>query len=159
MGRHLLRRGYAARLGFRARRFHLPRRFAFKVGPLLVADLNLGDMRLELWQRIARPFVLDLGLGLVGLRVLVAMTLKPRNAEAKQHRRPLRPDMMDRPVDQLRRFDRIGAVPVEDGQAGKAREVCGDVLPGSLVIRRHGNAVAIVLNVNEQRQLLRGSNS
>ena len=111
-------------------------------------------MRLELRQRVARPFGRDDLLGLVSLRVLVAVPLQARHRQPQQ-RRPARTHMRHRRLDQPRRLDRIGPVTVEDRQSRKARQIGRDVLPGGLVRRRHGNSVPIVLDIHQQRQLLR----
>jgi hypothetical protein len=118
--------------------------------------VEVGGEGLELWQGIARPLGLDHLLRLVGLCVLGAMAFQPRNGQPQQHRPLAGADMADGLRNQPRRFLRLGAVAVEDGEAGKARQVGGDVLARRLIVRRHGDAVAIVLDEEEQRQCLRG---
>ena len=111
-----LGRGNAARLGFGTSRTDFPRDLALEPLPVLVADLEGRAVRLELGQRIARPFRGNLRLGLVALRVLEAVTFEPRNGQAQQCRRTLRADVPHRFVDQPRRLVRVRAVTVEDGQ-------------------------------------------
>src|SRR5262249_47653791 len=114
VGRNFVRRGHTARLGFGTRSFDLPRNLALKIGPGLLADLALGTMRLELGQRIARPFGLDLSLALVGLRILETVPFEPRHGQPQQRWSALGPDMPDGFRDQPRSLDRLGSVTVED---------------------------------------------
>ena len=159
VARDVVGRGHAARLGLGARRLDLPADLALEVRPLLVADLKLRDMALSLGSGSRAHSASISASRLVGLGVLEAVALEPRHGQPQQRRRALGADMGDRLADQPRRFLRIGAVAVEDRQAREAREVRGDVAARGLVIRRHRDAVAIVLDVNEQRQLLRRRNS
>src|ERR1700760_254082 len=116
-------------------------------------------MRFQLGQWIAGPFGLDFRLGLVGLRVLEAMAFEARNLEAQQSRRAMAPDMLNRLVDEPGCFDRVGSVTVEDRETREARQIGSDVLARRLIFRWNRDAVAIVLNIDEQRQLLRRGNS
>ncbi len=55
------------------------------------------------------------------------MAFEPRHRHSQQHRRALGADMADRLADEPRRFGRIGAVAVEDGEAAEACQIGGDV--------------------------------
>ena len=67
-------------------------------------------------------------------------------------------NMVNGVVNQPSGLDRVGAIAIEDRQPGKAREIRGDILARCLKFRGNRNAVAIILNINEQRQLLSGGN-
>ncbi len=115
-------------------------------------------MRLELGQWIARPLGRNFLFRFVALRVLEAVTFQAGNGEAQQRRRAFAPDVTNSFLHEPRRLVRIGAVPVEDGQPGEAGEVRSNILAGCLIFRRNRDAVAIILDVNEQRQLLSRGN-
>src|SRR4029079_11837933 len=128
--------GDAARFGFGPCRLDLPGNLALEVGPGILANLPLGAMRFELWQRVARPFGGDLGFALVGLGVLEAVAFEARDGQPQQRRRTFLADMPDRLLDQARRLDRITAVAVEDRQAREAGEVRSNVLARRLIFGR-----------------------
>ena len=82
------------------------------------------DVRLQLRQRIARPFGVHLVFRFVRLRVLKRMALQARHGEPQQHRPAAAAHMRHR----FARSDRaacvgIGAVAVEHVQACEARQV------------------------------------
>ncbi len=93
---------------------------------------------------------------LIGLGVLEAVPLQPRHGEAQQRRPLAAADMGDGAVDQPGRLGRLGAVAGEDGEIGEARQIPGDVAARGLEGRGHGDAEAVVLDVEEHRQLLGG---
>ena len=118
--------------------------------------IEIGSERLELGQRVARPFGLDRRLALVRLRVLRAVALQPRHRQPEQHRPLAAADMADRLGDQPRCFRRLSAITIEDRQPGEARQIGGNVLARRLIFGRHRNAEAIVLDEEQHRQGLGG---
>ncbi len=142
IARDPLGRRRRARLGLDPRRLDLVRNTRLDPAPVEVRRISP-----QLGQRIARPFVLDLGLRLVGLRVLETMPLEPRHGQPDQRRPFSPPHVPDRLADQHRRLRRFGAVAVEDGEVAERCEVGGNVASRGLVIRWHRDAVAIVLDV------------
>src|SRR5262245_2957522 len=99
-------------------------------------------MLLQFREGVARPFGLDLGSCLVGLRVLRAMTLEARNGQAQKRWRTVLSNVADGMVDQRRCLGRLGAVAVEDRKAGEARKIGRNVLSRGLIFRWHRDSVA-----------------
>ncbi len=154
MARDRIGRRDAARLRFGDRRFDLPRGLALQIVPT-----GLRTKCLEPGQRIAGPFGFDFGLALVGLRILRAMAFEAGNRQPEQRGRAFGADVGDRLHDKARCLGRIGTVAVEDREARKAREIGGDVLARRLIFGRNRDSVAIVFDVDQQRQLLCCCNS
>ena len=142
-------------LGLFAHRFDLGGGIGLDFVPLVLVEQRGDEMRLQLGQRIARPFARDLGLGLVGLRVLETVPLEARDGQPDQARPLPGPHVRDRVLDHRGGLDRLGAVAVEDLEAREAGKVGGDVGARRLEGRRDRDPVAIVLDIEQHRQLLR----
>ena len=151
--------GNAPRLGFGARRLDLPCGFALEIGPIASSPI----WRFAQW-------ALSLGSGSRAhsaatsprtCRSACPGSCAPQAAEQSAAAAPVRAwpaTCADRLVDQPCRFDRFGPVAIEDRQAREAGEVRRNIPARRLVIRRDRDAVPIVLDVNEQRQILRRGN-
>jgi hypothetical protein len=135
-------RGYATRFGFGPGRLNFLRYRRSDQFPI-----ELRGEFLKLGQRVTRPFRLHFGVALVGLRILKAMALQARHGQPDQRRALACANVADRLANQPFGLGRIGTVAVPDREIVEAGEVGGDVPARSLIIGRHGDAVAIVLNV------------
>jgi hypothetical protein len=58
--------------------------------------------------------------------------------------------------DQRRGGKRVGSIAIENAQSTKASQIAGDVAARRLMLRAHGNSVAIVFNEEQERQAFGG---
>jgi hypothetical protein len=126
------------------------------LGPALLAHQPGDEMGFEAGQRVARPFGGDGGFAFVGLGVLEAVALQAGHGEAEQGGAVVRADVIDGLADEGGGCGGVGAVAFEDGEAGEAREVGGDVAAWRLAGGGDGDAVAIVLDEEQHGQAFGG---
>ena len=107
-------------------------------------------------QRIAGFFRGDFLGGLVGLGVLARVAGEARHHQPDQRRPFAGPHAGHRVFDQRRGGERIGTIALEHAQSTKAREIPGNVAARGLLLRTHGNSIAIVFNEEQERQSLGG---
>ena len=156
MARQLLR----VRLGSRQRSvnrlFDLMPRLARQASPFRLSHHGRDQKLVQVCQRIPCALLLEDLRRLVGLRVLPGMTGQAGNRQTQQQRRAFLTHPRDRASRQLSGRGRIGPIALQDAQAGKRAQVRGDVATRGLQLRAHGNAIAVVLDVEQHGELQRG---
>ena len=146
--------GGRARLGGIGCGQHMRLGDGFQRGPIGRADPVRDQMGAQTRQRIARRFIGDEIGGLVGLRVLKAVAHQAGDAQMQQNRALAAAHMVGGRCCQARGLCRVGAIALKDGQALEGCQILGNIAARRLEMRGHGNAVAVVFDIEQHRQLL-----
>jgi hypothetical protein len=156
LGKAMAGDGAGVRVGARQRalqrRIHIGGRLLLHVAPLRLCQQPVEEVRLELGQRVIGLLHGQQLLRLVRLGVLAGVAAQAWHLEPQQGGALAGAHVGHRLADQPRRLVRVGAVTILDEQVLERRQVLRNVAAGRLELRGDGDAVAVVLDVEEQRQ-------